>query len=319
MGDEQQLILAAGVFTLVENEAIIARGLTTFVEVGSALARIRDERQYREAGYTEFDTYCRERWEMSETYATRHIQAAEVVQALPIGNGPASESQARELVSTLREEGADAVAAVLEEAAARGPLTARSIAEVVAERKPATAADEPKSIDIFHLQAGTNTSWYTQPRLIEAARRTMGSIELDPSSCAEANQIVRAERFHTEETDGLTQPWKAATVWMNPPFGRSVVPFIEKLLQAYVSGDVGQAVLLTAARTDARWFHLLLDYPILLMRGRNCYYGPGGVPSEEAFGSCITYLGNRPDAFAREFGPFGVVMERRAFADGVRA
>ena len=35
--------------SLAENEAIIERCLTTFVEVGDALARIRDRRQYRGA------------------------------------------------------------------------------------------------------------------------------------------------------------------------------------------------------------------------------------------------------------------------------
>lgn len=35
--------------SLEENEAIIERGLATFVEVGTALAEIRDNRLYRES------------------------------------------------------------------------------------------------------------------------------------------------------------------------------------------------------------------------------------------------------------------------------
>jgi hypothetical protein len=46
-----------------------------------------------------FEDYCRDRWEMSATHAYRQIEAAKVVAVLsPIGDIPATESQARELV-----------------------------------------------------------------------------------------------------------------------------------------------------------------------------------------------------------------------------
>ncbi len=82
--------------SLVELEAVIERGLTTFVEVGQALLVIRDERKYLETHQT-FQDYCRERWGFSRIHAHRLIEAAEVVSVLPIGNTPNRESQAREL------------------------------------------------------------------------------------------------------------------------------------------------------------------------------------------------------------------------------
>src|SRR5260221_3259797 len=44
-----------------ECEAVIQRGWQTFVEVGRALARIRDQKLYR-AEHDTFETYCRQKW-----------------------------------------------------------------------------------------------------------------------------------------------------------------------------------------------------------------------------------------------------------------
>lgn len=78
---------------------MIERGLTTFVEVGAALLRIREERLYR-ATHGSFEDYCRERWGWGRAHAYRLMDAAAVVQDLsPIGDTPLprNEAQAREL------------------------------------------------------------------------------------------------------------------------------------------------------------------------------------------------------------------------------
>ena len=85
---------------LSDLEATIERDLGTFVEVGKALAEIRDARPrlYR-ATHATFEAYCRERWGMDRTYAHRVMAGAEVAgRLLPIGNKPASESQVRPLL-----------------------------------------------------------------------------------------------------------------------------------------------------------------------------------------------------------------------------
>lgn len=81
--------------SLAEREAIIERGLSTFMEVGEQLLAIREERSYREQ-YGTFEGYCRERWGVSRVQAHRLIEASEVVSALPMGNGllPKNERQA---------------------------------------------------------------------------------------------------------------------------------------------------------------------------------------------------------------------------------
>ncbi|MFB6214860.1 MAG: hypothetical protein ABEI54_03225, partial [Candidatus Bipolaricaulia bacterium] len=45
---------------------------------------------------------------------------------------------------------------------------------------------------------------FTPPKIVEAARETMGGIDLDPASCAIANEkLVQAEKFFTEDDNGL--------------------------------------------------------------------------------------------------------------------
>lgn len=82
---------------LRELEAIVERGKHVFLEVGRALLVIREERCFKERGFKTFEDYCQEHWGFSRSYAHRLIDAAEVVETLPIGNAPASESVAREL------------------------------------------------------------------------------------------------------------------------------------------------------------------------------------------------------------------------------
>jgi hypothetical protein len=89
---------------LAECEAIVERGMDSFIEVGNALLRIRNERLYDKkpghAGFATFQEYCEARWNMSRIHAHRMIEVAEVAEnLLPIGNTPASESVVRPLAA----------------------------------------------------------------------------------------------------------------------------------------------------------------------------------------------------------------------------
>lgn len=88
---------------LDELESVIERGLGTFVEVGTALREIRDERLYRlRDGYTTFEAYCQERWGFNDRRASQMIAAAEVSTIVGTSGSPTtwaipSEAVAREL------------------------------------------------------------------------------------------------------------------------------------------------------------------------------------------------------------------------------
>lgn len=108
--------------TLVQCEAVIRQGLESFITVGTALCRIRDERLYR-ATHPNFQAYCEITWGFGREYAHRLIGAANVVGMLPIGNTITNEAQARELARVAPEQRAE----VLERA---GPNpTAKAIRE----------------------------------------------------------------------------------------------------------------------------------------------------------------------------------------------
>lgn len=66
-------------------EAIVERGLDTFVQVGLALAEIRDARLYKQR-YGTFEAYCRERWGFSRSRGYRLIRAAELASLSPTGD-----------------------------------------------------------------------------------------------------------------------------------------------------------------------------------------------------------------------------------------
>lgn len=61
--------------------------------------------------------------------------------------------------------------------------------------------------------------WYTPKEIIEAARKCLGRIDLDPFSCAEANETVQADKFFTKDDDGFNKDW-CGNVWVIHPFSR---------------------------------------------------------------------------------------------------
>jgi hypothetical protein len=127
---------------LHELEAVVSRGLDTFVEVGTALCEIRDSKLYRQINET-FESYCRDQWGMSRAQAYRMIEAAGAVS--PMGDIPGlppvtRERQARELAAVPEPDRV----AVYRETVERtgGKPTAKAIREVREERATPAAQDE---------------------------------------------------------------------------------------------------------------------------------------------------------------------------------
>ena len=159
-----------------------------------------------------------------------------------------------------------------------------------------------------HVKNNTNeVDWYSPTHLVDAARRVMGGIDLDPASCEVANTVVRAATFYTSKTNGLAVAWHGR-VWLNPPYSaRGVDKFTRKLRAEYEADRVEQAVVLVNNATETVWFQAIAcpASALCLPRGRLKFWHPERT-SAPLQGQALLYLGPDPVSFCHEFSAFGI-------------
>jgi len=154
--------------------------------------------------------------------------------------------------------------------------------------------------------------WYTPDSILDAARATMGSIDLDPASCPAANKRVKADRFYSVENSGLESKWRG-NIWMNPPYAQPLISlFITKLSEEFNAGRVRQACILVNNATDTEWFHCLAANAsaICFTRGRVRFIDAKGKASAAPLqGQAIVYIGKSLAAFHKEFKGIGFILK----------
>ena len=154
------------------------------------------------------------------------------------------------------------------------------------------------------------TEWYTPTKYVEAARVVLGGIDLDPATCAQAQETVRAAEFYTIEDEGLLQEWRGR-VFMNPPYGHKIIDaFIAKLLAHHAAGEVPEYICLTNDCLDTQWAHNLLraSCAVCFVRGRVKFNTPGGNSNAPPRGQMFCYAGDSLPKFEEAFGEFGLVL-----------
>lgn len=171
--------------------------------------------------------------------------------------------------------------------------------------QPDRAGDEPP-------QGAARNELYTPEWLINRARLALGGeIDLDPASCAEANRIVRANRFFDIEADGLSQRWISTAVWMHQPYGSSFVgPWAKKLVTEFTQGGVMKALALLPASLNLDLFNLLADYPRCHLTERPAFWGPVERDDGPRFDAVIYGLGVPLGAFTEAFEEVGAIFIR---------
>lgn len=151
--------------------------------------------------------------------------------------------------------------------------------------------------------------WGTSPDYVEMAGVALGGrIELDPMSEAAFNAVVRAERFYTEQDDGLAQPWIAETVLLNPA-GGLVVEAWRKLVVEYSVGRVKRAIWIGFS---VEQLGLLADEPVhpfdfslLLTRKRIPFVRHDGYVGSPSHSNYVVGLGIAPQLFETAFAGRG--------------
>lgn len=74
---------------------------------------------------------------------------------------------------------------------------------------------------------------------------------LDP--CCE-HDTAKCEKHYTPAEDGLAQSWRDERVFMNPPYGREIGPWMRKAYEE--ARDHGALVVcFVPARVDTNWWH----------------------------------------------------------------
>ena len=152
--------------------------------------------------------------------------------------------------------------------------------------------------------------WFTPKEYIESIRQVLGEIDLNPASCKQANQTIKAKKFYSMEDDGLSHLWHGK-VFLNPPYGNDGPPFVEKLIEEIKAGNVTEAILLVNSRaTDAEWFQPLYDGIICFTDHRIDFDSPIEKNTSSTHGSCFIYFGQNERKFAQSFIEHGTILKR---------
>lgn len=162
------------------------------------------------------------------------------------------------------------------------------------------------------LQSSATNEWFTPVKYIEAARATMGGIDLDPASCTAANWNVQARQYFTSQEDSLPMSWYGR-VWLNPPYGKTdsksnQAIWSAKLVSEHCAGRVVQAVLLVNAQTAEKWFQPLWAFDICFTDHRIKFLSLGGKKSQPTHGNAFVYFGANRDEFYEYFHQFGHIV-----------
>jgi site-specific DNA-methyltransferase (adenine-specific) len=79
------------------------------------------------------------------------------------------------------------------------------------------------------------------------------SFQFQLDACASVEN-AKCSQFYTKDDDALAQSWHwAKSVWMNPPYGRTIGSWMQKAYNESLKGCI--VVCLVHARTDTRWWH----------------------------------------------------------------
>ena len=96
---------------------------------------------------------------------------------------------------------------------------------------------------------GAGRCWATPPEIFGPLDAEF-HFTLDPCATPASAKCVK---FYTESDNGLSKDWSGEVVFMNPPYGAEIRPWIKKAKESAAFGAV--VVGLLPAETDSDWWH----------------------------------------------------------------
>jgi len=165
--------------------------------------------------------------------------------------------------------------------------------------------------EVVHVsQNSGENEWYTPPKYIEAARKTMGGIDLDPATTEKANELINAPDIFTIKDDGITKKW-FGNVWLNPPYGKTI---INEFSKAVINNrtNYNQICILVNNATETEWLQNMINISdaICLVKSRIKFIDVNGNAENTPLqGQVILYIGNNRTLFIDNFKPFGICLK----------
>ena len=130
----------------------------------------------------------------------------------------------------------------------------------------------------YESPVGATVEWYTPPALFE---RLGIRFDLDPASPGQnAVPWVPAE-YHLSSL-GTHLPW-FGRVWLNPPYGSELPTFVRRMCEH------GNGLMLTAARTETRWWQMAARSAdmVCFLRERLHFVRADGYQARSSFASTL--------------------------------
>lgn len=123
------------------------------------------------------------------------------------------------------------------------------------------------SIGGHQSAAMRSDTWLTPPEILDA----LGDFDLDPCTPEHMPWDTATCRY-TIVDDGLTSPW-FGRVWLNPPYGRQVSSWVERM------AEHGRGTALVFARTETEMFFrdVWRRAPCPSSRSRSSVASPGVI------------------------------------------
>ena len=138
------------------------------------------------------------------------------------------------------------------------------------------------------------------PNLTRAELSNKGSVNMNNYEWYTPNFIA---------DDGLKQEWYGK-IFLNPPYSRWL---IEKFVDKLLASDFEEAIALTGACTETKWFSRLATCAsgVCFVQKRIRFIQTDGTPCKKnpRNGSCLFYFGRNPQKFFQVFSRFGLCTQ----------